>query len=118
MAYSEQMWTLVGLVVMFGQADACISKQAAVNCFYSVADSNKDGTITRQELTKAIGDHLPWWQVKAFDFFGGTERILMDCDANKDGILTAAEAMEMSDTCLENCFKRTATAYVFQCLKK
>ena len=100
---------------MFGQTTACISKQAAVDCFYNKADNNKDGTITRQELTKAINDHLPWWEVKAFEFFGGTERILRDCDANQDGILTPSEAMEMSDTCLENCFKRTATAHVFEC---
>lgn len=94
---------------------ACLSKTAAINCFYKVADTNKDGMITLNELHLAINDHLPWWQVKAFDFFGGTAQILQDCDADKDGILTTVEAVKMSDTCLENCFKRTATAHIFNC---
>lgn len=104
------------LVFMLVQiAHACISKTTAINCFYKVADTNKDGRITNEELTIAIKDHLPWWQLKAFDLFGGTAQILQDCDADKDGLLTAAEAVKMSETCLENCFKRAATAHIFNC---
>jgi Ca2+-binding EF-hand superfamily protein len=109
------MFRLVILMLVQTHVIACISKEEAIQCFYGVADSNNDGMVTKDELKKAIGDHLPWWQVKAFDFFGGTDRIVRDCDANQDGILTAAEAVTMSDTCLENCFKRTATAHVFDC---
>lgn len=109
------MMRVLVFLIFVVRANACISKTMAVQCFYSVADTNNDGIVTKKELTTAITAHLPWWQVKAFDFFGGTDKILQDCDADKDGTLTASEAMEMTDTCLENCFKRTATAHVFDC---
>lgn len=94
---------------------ACISKELAVQCFYGLADTNQDGMVELGELQKSIREHLPWWQTKAFDFFGGTDRIVRDCDANGDGILTPTEAMAMPATCLESCWKRAATAYLFNC---
>ena len=94
---------------------ACISKESAIQCFYTTADANDDGGVSVEELTSAISEHLPWWQYKAFNFFGGIDQILKDCDANEDGILTAAEAVALPESCLETCFKRSATKHVFDC---
>ena len=71
--------------------------------------------MNKTELIQAISEHLPWWQWKAFDLFGGMDRVMQDCDADADGVLTAQEAYEMDNTCLNNCFKRSAVAHVFDC---
>lgn len=98
-------------------SSGCPSKKQSIDCFYGIADTNSDGRVTRSELNNAIIKHLPWWQWKAFDIFGGMDRVMKDCDMNSDGTLTAQEAYEMNNTCLNNCFKRSAVAHVFDCKK-
>jgi Ca2+-binding EF-hand superfamily protein len=94
---------------------ACPSKKQSIECFYNIADTNSDGRITENELSKVISEYLPWWQWKAFELFGGTKRVIRDCDENLDGILTEKEAYDMDKTCLDSCFKRSAVEHVFNC---
>lgn len=94
---------------------ACPTKEKAIECFYGIADQNNDGRVTRTELKGVIDGYLPWWQRTPFYLFGGIDRIMHDCDANKDSVLTPAEAMVLNKTCLETCFKRSAVAHIFNC---
>jgi hypothetical protein len=108
---------ILKIVILFSftTASGCPSKKQSVECFYGIADTNSDGEITGNELSQAISAHLPWWQWKAFDLFGGMDRVMKDCDANSDGILTVQEAYDMDKTCLNNCFKKSAVYHVFDC---
>jgi len=47
--------------------------------------------------------------------FGGIDQVLKDCDANKDNILTAEEAITLHSTCLNTCYKRKMTLSTFNC---
>lgn len=94
---------------------ACPTKKKAIDCFYGIADKNNDGHVTRNELEQVIDNHLPWWQRTPFYVFGGIDRVMNDCDANKDGVLTPTEAWALKNTCLESCFKRSAVAHIFSC---
>ena len=96
---------------------ACPTKQHVIDCFYDKADSNRDGRITVRELTNSINKYVPWYEQWIFTAFGGIRRILSDCDANGDRILTKEEGFTMEDTCLESCYKRTHTASIFGCPK-
>lgn len=93
---------------------ACPTKETALRCFYENADANQDARISTNELSSAIYSRLPWWKKTAFKVFGGLERILMDCDQNKDNYLTQEEAYSMKQ-CLNTCFKRTQTIDLFDC---
>ena len=97
------------------QTSACPTKKKAIKCFYSKCDLNNDGKISRKELTQAIDNFLPWWERYPFKIFGGIDKILEDCDSNKDGILTAQEAIKMKHTCLNTCYKRKKTISTFNC---
>lgn len=109
------MLKIVLLLSLTKLSSGCPTKKQSIECFYGIADTNSDGHITGDELSQAISKHLPWWQLKAFDLFGGMDRVMKDCDANSDGILTAQEAYDMDKTCLNNCFKRSAVYHVFNC---
>ena len=94
---------------------SCPTKKKAIECFYSKADLNHDNQIDKDELSKAIDEYLPWYESWPFHMFGGIDRILKDCDANHDGILTAKEAYFMQKTCLETCYKRSMSISTFEC---
>ena len=111
----RNMLKILFLLMSTGLVNACPTKEKAIECFYSIADQNKDGHVTRTVLETVIDGHLPWWQRTPFHFFGGIDRIMHDCDANKDSVLTPTEAMALKNTCLETCFKRSAVAHVFSC---
>jgi len=109
------MFKILFLLVSTRLIVACPTKEKAIGCFYGIADQNNDGHVTRAELERVIDGHLPWWQRTPFHLFGGIDRIMHDCDANKDSVLTPTEAMALKKTCLETCFKRSAVAHVFAC---
>ena len=106
---------IIFLGTLIVAALACPTKEESLECFYKTADKNKDGRISKHELSRAIDRHLPWWQRVPFKLFGGIERVMTDCDANHDGYLTKAESYDMKDTCLETCYKRTNTISTFAC---
>ena len=97
------------------QTSACPTKKQAIDCFYSKCDLNNDGKINRKELESAIDNYLPWWERIPFNIFGGIDQILSDCDANKNGVLTAKEAYHMKHTCLNSCYKKKMTISTFNC---
>lgn len=101
-------------VLAIHHTKGCPTKESAEDCFFKVADSNHDGYITKHELERAIYPRLGWFQSGAFRLFGGIQRILDDCDQNKDHKLTKKESLEMS-TCLDSCFKRSKTIEIFNC---
>ena len=104
---------LLGLLII---ANSCPTRQEALDCFYEKAATNNDGRISMHELEKGINNYLPWYKRVPFKVFGGIGRIMSDCDANKDQILTKKEADIMKKTCLDSCFKKTNTLSVFRCL--
>lgn len=101
--------------IIFETCADCPSRENALDCFYKVADQNNDGVINRQELSHAIGSRLPWWKNAAFYLFGGFQRIINDCDFNHDNKLTKEESLQMTDTCMESCYKKTNTYELFKC---
>ena len=104
-----------GLTILFVSTIACPSTETAIQCFYDKADMNHDNKITKKELENAIYARLSWIESSAFTIFGGIDRILHDCDQNKDNILTIQEAGLMHKTCMNSCFKRTKTMSLFEC---
>jgi len=101
--------------LFIGLSVACPSTDVAIRCFYDNADKNRDGQISLKELDHAIDTRLPWWKNAAFKLFGGLERIMLDCDENRDGYLTEEEAYAMSKTCMNTCYKRSNTVELFDC---
>ena len=97
------------------QTSACPTKKQAIDCFYSKCDLNNDGKISRKDLESAIDKYLPWYKRIPFHIFGGIGKIEEDCDANKDGVLTAKEAYKMKHTCLNSCYKKKMTISTFDC---
>jgi|TARA_B110000967_G_C18855999_1_gene547258 hypothetical protein len=108
---------LIFLSSLFLSAAGCPSREAALDCFYAKADKDHDGRITMYELNVSIDKYLPWYKRIPFKAFGGVGRIMTDCDANGDHFLTKEESEFTKDTCLESCFKRSATLDTFQCPK-
>jgi hypothetical protein len=106
--------TIFVLLTLSVCSNACPSKKEANDCFFKTADSNHDNQVSRSELEKSIYPRLGWFTRAAFKIFGGIDRILTDCDENKDGILTKEESMRM-DNCLDSCFKRSKTFSTFEC---
>lgn len=105
--------TLLGTLLI--SASGCHTREQALDCFYKRADRNHDGVIDLKELDNAIYRYLPWYEYGPFKLFGGVNRIMKDCDANKDKKLTREESYEMQDTCLETCFKRDKAMSTFDC---
>jgi len=93
----------------------CPSREKALDCFYTVADTDNDGVISRHELNHAISSRLPWWKNAAFHVFGGFNRIIKDCDLNHDGKLTKEESLKMTNTCMDSCYKKRNTYDLFKC---
>jgi len=108
------MFFLILFTILF-QSFACPSRQDAISCFYNKCDLNHDNKIDKLELSKAIDTYLPWYQRIPFHMFGGIDQVLKDCDANKDNILTAEEAITLHSTCLNTCYKRKMTLSTFNC---
>jgi Ca2+-binding EF-hand superfamily protein len=102
------------LFIFLIQTSACPTEKQAIDCFYSKCDSNQNGKISRKELESAIDKYLPWYKRIPFNLFGGVDQIIQDCDANKDGVLTAKEAYKMK-TCLNSCYKKKMTISTFNC---
>ena len=101
--------------IISGSGADCPSREKALDCFYKVADQNHDGFISQKELSHAIGSRLPWWKNAAFHLFGGFQRIINDCDANHDNKLTKEESLQMTETCMESCYKKKNTYELFKC---
>lgn len=93
----------------------CPTKEKALQCFYDMADRNGDGRISEKELSHAIYSRLRWWEKAGFAIFGGTSRVMDDCDLNGDGYLTMEEALQMPDTCMDTCSKKKSTVNLFKC---
>ena len=106
---------LVFLSTLILSAHSCQSRESALECFYKKADRNHDGFISVSELEHAINHYLPWYERYPFKMFGGIEKILKDCDANGDRLLSKDESILTEKTCLETCFKRSRTMSTFNC---
>lgn len=92
----------------------CPPRESTMRCFYEKSDQNGDGKITRQELSKKIYSVLHWYEAAPFKIFGGINRIMDDCDKNRDGVLTVDESMT-AVRCMDTCFKRKSTKEKFNC---
>jgi|TARA_B110000908_G_scaffold171758_1_gene235748 Ca2+-binding EF-hand superfamily protein len=103
------------ILTLLTSITACPSKNQALICFYQSGDLNHDNYIDKNELLKMIDTYLPWYERYPFKLFGGIDQILKDCDADKDGRLTKAEAIQMKTTCLNTCYKRSMTISTFGC---
>ena len=109
------MRTFIFLLAAFTICMACPDTHTAIDCFYEKADMNHDGQISKSELSNAIYSRLSWIERTAFKIFGGLDKIIHDCDQNKDEVLTKHEALLMSHTCMNSCFKKTKTMQLFKC---
>ena len=92
----------------------CPPRESTMKCFYGKADQNNDGFITRHELSNEIFSVLRWYEAGPFKLFGGIDRIMKDCDTNRDGKLTIEESMATKH-CMDTCFKRKTTKEKFNC---
>ena len=107
------------IVVVMGMLAAgvsanCPEREPTMRCFYTKADKNGDGVITRHELEKKIFSVLSWYEAAPFKLFGGMGRIMEDCDTNRDGQLTVEESLNAKH-CMDSCFKRRNTQSRFKC---
>ena len=103
------------LFIIVGMANAsCPPRKSTMECFYKIADTNKDGIVTRHELSHAIFNALSWYEKVPFRLFGGIEQIMKDCDENRDNKLTVEESMRLKK-CMDSCFKRKHTRDKFKC---
>lgn len=113
--FKYQMNRLIYLCSLTISVMGCPSRESALDCFYKKADRNHDGRISFDELNNAIDQYLPWYKRIPFKTFGGVARIMADCDADGDQFLTKSESVLTKDSCLETCFKRSSTMYIFDC---
>ncbi len=104
---------IIFALCFFAQA-SCPPRQSTMECFYKKADKNNDGVVTRSELSKTVYGALRWYEKVPFRIFGGINRIMNDCDANKNNELTVVESLSMK-YCMDSCFKRSHTKNKFQC---
>lgn len=102
-------------VTLLATTFSCPDRNHTMTCFYTQADTNNDGRVSKQELQNSLDDELPWWKRQAFHLFGGIGRIMKDCDKNGDGFLTIPESFAMSETCMESCYKIQSTKDLFTC---
>lgn len=109
------MWKNFILLFMFVSVQAnCPPREDMIRCFYTKADKNGDGVVTKHELSKKVFSALAWYEKVPFNMFGGIDRIMKDCDANHDGQLTVEESLSMKH-CMDSCFKRRNTKEKFHC---
>ena len=109
------MWKNFILLFMFVGVQAnCPPREDMIRCFYTKADKNGDGVVTKHELSKKVFSALVWYEKVPFNIFGGIDRIMKDCDANHDGQLTVEESLAMKH-CMDSCFKRRNTKEKFHC---
>tara|TARA_B110001450_G_scaffold257014_1_gene290262 strand:+ start:7098 stop:7427 length:330 start_codon:yes stop_codon:yes gene_type:complete len=106
--------TIILVVALASGQASCPPREDMIRCFYTKADKNGDGIITKHELTKKVFSTLAWYEKIPFNVFGGIHRIMKDCDANRDGQLTVQESMTM-EHCMDSCFKRRNTKQKFHC---
>ena len=103
------------ILVMVAVAQAnCPPREDMIRCFYEKADKNGDGIVTKHELSKKVFSALAWYEKLPFNLFGGIDRIMKDCDANRNGQLTVEESLSMKH-CMDSCFKRRHTKEKFHC---
>ena len=86
---------------------SCPSTQSVMDCFFRVVDTNRDAHVSRQELIRAMESRVP--------NFVGIKAIMVDCDANRDNVLTRQDALDKSDTCLASCHDRQVAFDLFGC---
>lgn len=109
------MWKNFVLLIMLVSVQAtCPPRKEMIRCFYTKADKNGDGVVTKHELSKKVFSALAWYEKVPFKIFGGIDRIMEDCDANHDGQLTVEESLSMKH-CMDSCFKRRNTKEKFHC---
>ena len=101
---------LVLYCILVSTSAACASKEEASDCFFR----SQNGGMTKIDVSKAISTYLPWYLRWGFKAFGGTERIMADCDENGDGVITRAESIT-STTCLDTCDKRDNVISYLNC---
>ncbi len=89
--------------------ETCPSKQEAATCIFKTR-----GMLSESQVDKIIKDKLPWYTRWAYTAFGGTRKVFNDCDTNKDGYISEAEAME-SRECLNTCDIRKNVVELLQC---
>ena len=107
-------------IVIVGSGNAALSagiaalEKGAEVTIYEKADKNGDGIVTKHELSKKVFSALAWYEKIPFNIFGGIDRIMKDCDANRNGQLTVEESLNMKN-CMDSCFKRRHTKEKFRC---
>ena len=97
-------------------ADACkVSKLDAADCLFSKGDYDHDNKLSNRDLDTLTANVLPWYLRWTFTAFGGTSRIMKECDRNRDGFIDAYEALEIDKDCLENCDRREKIIDIMNC---
>jgi hypothetical protein len=91
------------IIILLALAQSCPSKKDAFQCIQRKLDTNRDHQLDKNEISH-VSSYLWWWQRIPFETFGGTDKIMEDCDGNLDGVLTAEESLNMG-SCLDSCFK-------------
>lgn len=109
-----KMKYICGLMLLIFYASACPSREATIRCFYNQADSNGDNIVSREELSKKVYSALHWYESVPFKVFGGINRIMADCDIDRDGTLSVHESLRATK-CMDTCFKRIHTKNKFNC---
>lgn len=80
----------------FHDKNCGFTRNDALQCALEHGDINHDGKLTQSEMHHAMETLVPKY-IRTLAWFGGIniERVLKDCDYNKDGVLTPRD-WEMS----------------------
>ena len=78
------------------------TRMDALRCALKYGDQNKDNVLTVDEIQHALDTLVPWYIRDAPEFLThvGVDRILNDCDFNKDGVLTPRDWELSVKTCM------------------
>ncbi len=81
------------------ETDCTFERIDSYHCLKKYVDVNpKDDQITKQEIDEAIAEYLPMY-LRPVLWWVGTERVMIECDVDKNDVITSRDWEMSSKTC-------------------
>lgn len=107
--------TLLLLVIVTNVSACPVSKIDAADCLFSKADRDHDNFISQQDIDVVTAEVLPWYLKFAWSAFGGSSKIMTECDQNKDKKISSEEIMDTTKDCIVPCDRRQKIIELLHC---
>jgi hypothetical protein len=100
-AYTNAVWWHPAWMPPINDDTCKFNRNDGLACLTKFVDvSPKDGAISRAEVDLALKTYSSYLVRKTVRWIGGIDRIMKDCDHDKNGLITAKDWVESKNTCM------------------